>query len=133
LSRNSRRAEPEDLLGREPAGEPLRIEAVVGEQLLERPERELGVVRRQADRPPVGVRIRQVVADLAVPGPPLAGPQALARVAQRIADRKAEQHALDARPGGRAARRRIGIEERAAPKVDEPGGEEIVQGLPAVA
>ena len=61
-----RLAEAEDRARGEAGGEVVGIEFAALEQALERPERELGVVGGQAHAASAGVRVRQVVADLAV-------------------------------------------------------------------
>ncbi len=94
--RANRAANPEDAVRTEPVGQVPGHEAIVREELLERPEGHLRVVGRQPDAPAVRLPVRQVVADLAEDTRPPTGRHALARVPQRIADREAEQHSLDA-------------------------------------
>lgn len=73
----------------------VRIESPAFEQAFERPEGELTVVRGQAHPMTRGPPVRQVVADLAVARLALQDRETLTGVAQRIADRKAQQHAAD--------------------------------------
>jgi hypothetical protein len=72
------------------------------DQLLECPEGELRVVRRQSDASAVGTFVRQVVPDFAMAKPSLPRQQRFRRVAERIADSEPEQHA--SHPLGRDGR-----------------------------
>jgi hypothetical protein len=91
--RTDRRAETEDATGRELVGELLRVEpAAVLEEVLERPVRKLRVVGRQADPLAASAAVREVVPDLAVVLTPIRRQLRLARVAEGITDREADQH-----------------------------------------
>ena len=77
-------------------GEALGDDATVLEDVLERPERELRVVGREADAAVVRVPVREVVADLAVLLAAVVRGAALGGVAEGVADREGEEGAGDA-------------------------------------
>lgn len=100
-------ADPVDLMACEAARDIFGNEALVVEKLFEGPDRQLGVVRWEPDVLVPGVGVRQIVVDLTVTGAARAGGGAAFRsVAERIADRQAEDRSLDPVTDRRCVRRR---------------------------
>lgn len=72
------------------------VAPAVLDELLQRPERQLGVIREQTDATTFGVPIPQVVANFAVRRSSLARDLRLAGIAEGVADGEPEQHPFDA-------------------------------------
>jgi len=83
------------LSGREQLCEPEWLDLAQVKQVLQCPERQLGVVGRQSNALAAGMPIWQVVAYLAVSFSTLAGQLALGGVAKRVTNCQAEEHSAD--------------------------------------